>query len=137
MSLSPQRAPEPSANDHGVPSLLLIEGPGDRRSIRSVLHAAKDILHIEHAPTVKEGLARLRSQPVSAVLLDLTLPEARDLTAVDELRKVAPKVAIMILAPAADQALARRAVDRGANDTVVTDQIDTRSLVQLIAMMFE
>ena len=43
----------------------------------------------------------------------------------------------MILARAADQALARRAVDRGANDSVVTDQIDTRSLVQLIAMMFE
>ena len=42
-----------------------------------------------------------------------------------------------MLAPAADQALARRAVDRGANDSIVTDQIDTRSLVQLIAMMFE
>jgi len=137
MAQSPHRSPEGSTNDHGVPSLLLIEGTGDRRSIRSVLHAAKDMLHIDHVTTVKEGLARLRAQPVSAVLLDLTLPEARDLTAVDELRKVSPKVAIMILAPAAEQALARRAVDRGANDTVVTDQIDTRSLVQLIAMMFE
>jgi diguanylate cyclase (GGDEF)-like protein/PAS domain S-box-containing protein len=137
MARSPHRPTDASPNDHGVPSLLLIEGPGDRRSIRSVLDAANDMLHIEHVSTVKEGLARLRSQPVSAVLLDLTLPEARDLTAVDELRKVSPKVAIMILAPAAEQALARRAVDRGANDTVVTDQIDTRSLVQLIAMMFE
>jgi hypothetical protein len=43
----------------------------------------------------------------------------------------------MILTRAGDQALARRAVERGANDSVVTDQIDTRSLVQLIAMMFE
>jgi len=137
MARSPHRVTEASPNAHGVPSLLLIEGPGDGRSIRSVLDAAKDMLHIDHVTTVKEGLARLRSQPVSAVLLDLTLPEARDLTAVDELRKVSPKVAIMILAPAAEQALARRAVDRGANDTVVTDQIDTRSLVQLIAMMFE
>jgi diguanylate cyclase (GGDEF)-like protein/PAS domain S-box-containing protein len=43
----------------------------------------------------------------------------------------------MILTRAADQALARRAVERGANDSVVTDQIDTRSLYELIAMMFE
>ena len=43
----------------------------------------------------------------------------------------------MVLAPAADQALARRALDHGANDFIVIEQIDTRSLVQLIAMMFE
>jgi diguanylate cyclase (GGDEF)-like protein/PAS domain S-box-containing protein len=138
MSQRSQRAADAAPNGHGVPRLLLIEGEtANRPSIRGVLEAAKEILHVEHVSTVKQGVARLASQPVSAVLLDVTLPEARDLTAVDELRRVAPKVAIMILAPAADQALARRAVDRGANDTVVTDQIDTRSLVQLIAMMFE
>lgn len=123
---------------HGVPSLLLIEAAApERRAVREVLEAAREILRVEHVTTVKEGLERLAAEPVSAVLLDLTLPEARTLTAVDELRKVAPNVAIMILAPAADQALARRAVDRGANDSIVTDQIDARSLVQLIAMMFE
>jgi diguanylate cyclase (GGDEF)-like protein/PAS domain S-box-containing protein len=123
---------------HGVPSLLLIEAESAvRRTVRDVLDAAREILRIDHVTTLKEGLARLTVEPVSAVLLDLTLPECRDLTAVDELRRAAPNVAIMILAVAADQALARRAVDRGANDSVVTDQIDARSLVQLIAMMFE
>jgi len=123
---------------HGVPKLLLIEGDGGgRTTMRSVLEGAKEILHVDHVSTVREGLAHLAAHEVSAVLLDLTLPEARDLAAVDQLHSVAPKVAVMILAPAADQALARRAIDRGANDTIVTDQIDTRSLVQLIAMMFE
>jgi diguanylate cyclase (GGDEF)-like protein/PAS domain S-box-containing protein len=116
---------------------LLIEAPGGDRTIRGVLDAAREILDVEHVTSVKEGVESLKRHPYSAVLLDLTLPESRGLAAVDELRKVAPKVAIMILAPAADQALARRAVDRGASDSVVTDQIDTRSLVQLIAMMFE
>ncbi len=137
--MEPATHQEPgAAPSHGVPSLLLIESASsDRRTVREVLEAASGILRIDHVATVKAGLERLATQPVSAVLLDLTLPEARNLTAVDELRRVAPKVAIMILAPAQDQALARRAVDRGANDSVVTDQIDTRSLVQLIAMMFE
>jgi diguanylate cyclase (GGDEF)-like protein/PAS domain S-box-containing protein len=121
-----------------VPRLLLIEAavPG-RPTIRAVLVETRGMLEVEHVSTVKEGLLSLAERPVSAVLLDLTLPEARDLTAVDELRRIAPSAAIMILAPASDQALARRAIDRGANDSVVTDQIDSRNLVQLIAMMFE
>jgi len=102
-----------------------------------VLEAAAAILDFEHVPTLREGLDRLRVAKFSAVLLDLTLPEARALTAVDELRRISSSVAIMILAPAVDQALARRALDRGANDSVVTDHIDTVSMVQLIAMMFE
>jgi diguanylate cyclase (GGDEF)-like protein/PAS domain S-box-containing protein len=138
MSQSPHRAAEVSQNGHGVPTLLLIEADAaDRRAIRDVLGEARGILDIDHVTSIKEGIARLATKQVSAVLLDLSLPEARDLSALDELRRAAPKVAIMILARAADQALARRAVERGANDSVVTDQIDTRSLVQLIAMMFE
>jgi len=121
-----------------VPTLLLVEPAGaDRGTIRDVLGEARGILDVDHVTTIKEAVARLAAKPVSAVLLDLNVPEARDLSALDELRRASPKVAIMILARAADQALARRAVERGANDSVVTDQIDTRSLVQLIAMMFE
>jgi diguanylate cyclase (GGDEF)-like protein/PAS domain S-box-containing protein len=138
MAQTTQRDQGVTQHGHGVPSLLLIEAvETGRRSIREVLEAASGMLRIDHVTTVKDGLARLSAQPVSAVLLDLTLPEARNLRAIDELRRVAPKVAIMILAPASEQALARRGVDRGANDSIVTDHIDTRSLVQLIAMMFE
>ena len=123
---------------HGVPRLLLIEpfAPG-RRTVREVLDEAGEILCVEHVTSLQEGLARLPGERMSAVLLDLTLPESRSLAAIDELRRVAPQVAIMVLAPAADQALARRALDHGANDFIVIEQIDTRSLVQLIAMMFE
>ena len=136
------RFPDPGtrhkADGHGVPRLLLIEplAPG-RRTVREVLDEAGEILCVEHVTSLQEGLARLRTERMSAVLLDLTLPEARSLAAVDELRRVAPQVAIMVLAPAADQALARRALDHGANDFIVIEQIDTRSVVQLIAMMFE
>ena len=66
-----------------------------------------------------------------------SLPEVRDLSAIDQVRRVSPGVAIMLLAGAVDQALARRAVESGATDYVVTTDLDTRSLCQLIAMMFE
>jgi diguanylate cyclase (GGDEF)-like protein/PAS domain S-box-containing protein len=121
-------------NGHAVPTLLLIEAGG---AVRQRLEAAPGMLEVKHAASVPDGLAMLVKEPPRAVLLDLTLPQVRDLSAIDEVRRIAPNAAIMILAASADQALARRAVDRGASDFVVIDQIDTRTLWQLIAMMFE
>ena len=95
----PRSRPATQIGDQGVPRVLLIEGlaPG-RRTVREVLAGAQDILSVEHVTTLQEGLARLGTETMSAVLLDLTLPEARSLAVVDELRRVAPNVAIMLLA---------------------------------------
>ena len=119
--------------------MLLIEPPrAPGRTVREVLEGASDILQrrARHHARGGPGAARRATDERSPARSD-TCRKRAALTAVDDLRRVAPKVAIMLLAPARDQALARRAIDRGANDSVVTDQIDTRSLVQLIAMMFE
>src|SRR5918999_6339923 len=93
---------------HDVPTLLLIES-GSR--VRDVLTTAHGMLHVEHVTSLKDGLARLARPAARVVLLDLSLPECRDLSAIDEVRRVAPGTAIMMLARAADQALARRAVE--------------------------
>ncbi len=133
----PARA-ETQQYDDAVPTLLLVEGVSEGRPVvHELLTATHGMLRVEHAPSLREGLARVSSHPPRAVLLDLSLPECRDLTVIDEVRRVIPGAAIMILARAHDQALARRAVDRGANDAVVTEGIDARTLWQLIAMMFE
>jgi diguanylate cyclase (GGDEF)-like protein/PAS domain S-box-containing protein len=121
-----------------VPTLLLIED-AEQPHIRGVLENADGILHVTAVSTLEAGLEVLRApnQNLSAVLLDLSLPECRDLTAVERLRQIAPGLAIMVLARAVDQPLARRAVYRGATEFVITDSLDTRALLQLIAMMFE
>jgi diguanylate cyclase (GGDEF)-like protein/PAS domain S-box-containing protein len=138
MRETPQQGGAPPDYGRAVPTLLLIEGDSaGQRTIREVLQDASGVLTVQHVATVAAGLERLRGAQASAVLIDLSLPECRDLSFVDALRQAAPSAGIMILTRAADQALARRAVERGANDSVVTDQIDTRSLYELIAMMFE
>jgi len=129
-----------SSYGRALPLLLLIEGEADGdHSVEQLLRGAPDVLAVECVTTVDEGVRWLEGQPASAVLLDLSLPAAReDLGALERIRKVAPGVAIMLLARASDQALARRAVESGATDyVVVTNDLDTRSLCQLIAMMFE
>jgi diguanylate cyclase (GGDEF)-like protein/PAS domain S-box-containing protein len=121
-----------------VPTILLIEA-AEKPHIQGVLKDAGGLLKVIGVSSLEEGLAVLRAPDhgVSAVLLDLSLPESRDLTAIERLRQIVPGTAIMVLAPAVDQPLARRAVYRGATEVVITDSLDTRGLLQLIAMMFE
>ena len=128
-----------SAYGRALPLLLLIEGEAHGpQSVEALLAAAPDVLAAECVSTVEAGLRRLAVQPVTAVLLDLSLPEVRDdMGVIDRIRRASPGIAIMLLARASDQALARRAVESGATDYVVTNELDTRSLFQLIAMMFE
>jgi DNA-binding NarL/FixJ family response regulator len=102
-----------------VPTILLIEA-AEKPHIQGVLKDAGGLLKVIGVSSLEEGLAVLRAPDhgVSAVLLDLSLPESRDLTAIERLRQIVPGTAIMVLAPAVDQPLARRAVYRGATEVV-------------------
>ena len=137
MSIPQPARAEAHSYGHDVPTLLLIEAGGSGAEVRHLLTTVPGMLQVVHASTLRDGLDIMAGQPPRAVLLDLSLPECRDLSAIDEVRRIAPGTAIMMLAGSADQARARRAVERGANDFVITDQIDARTLWQLIAMMFE
>src|SRR5574341_651675 len=75
---------------HDVPTLLLIESGG---AVRELLEAAPGMLQVKHAASLAEGLAMLVTEPPRAVLLDLSLPQARALTAIDEVRHIAPTAA--------------------------------------------
>jgi diguanylate cyclase (GGDEF)-like protein/PAS domain S-box-containing protein len=124
-------------SDDAKQVVLVIEPQSAPNPVRELLRSVPTLFEIRHCETVEEALAVLPSQPVRAVLLDLVLLESRSLRAIEHIRHLAPNAAIMILARAAEQALARAAVDRGADDFVVTDGIGMRDLWQLIAMMFD
>ncbi len=82
----PEDSRKRSCHSHPAPDRAACGGsPHDSE----LLAEARDILDVDHVATVAEGIERLATTMVSAVLLDLSLPEARDLTALDELRRVA------------------------------------------------
>lgn len=127
-----------SSNGREVPLLLLIEPAFDQgTSVYPLLSQATEVLQVVRADTLDAGRAHLERESVSAVLLDLSIPSARDLSAIEQLTAVAPGVAILLLTRGVDQPLARRAIARGATDYVVTEQLDTWTLCTVIAMMFE
>jgi PAS domain-containing protein len=120
------------------PTLLLIEGLRDgRAAIHDLLSVVSGMLRIEHAESLAAALRQRRitdpapssstSHYLSVVISQSSTPS----------RDTLPGAAIMVLAQPEDQVLARRAVDRGATDAVVTEGLDARTLWQLIALMFE
>ena len=137
MALPEMKPSLTSWSDDAKQIVLLIEPPSTPNPVRELLTAIPTMFDVQHCETVADALALLKSRPVRAVLLDLALPDAHSLRAVEDIRRAAPGVALMILARATDQAVARSAVDRGADDFVVTDGIGARDLWQLIAMMFD
>lgn len=120
-----------------APALLLIESTAAVPGVRGLVAGAPGLFAVEYAASLGHGLARLAEATPRAVLVDLSLPECRDLSAIARLTQAAPGAALMVLAGAGDQVLARRAVEHGASDFVITDRLDARTLWQLVAMMFE
>jgi diguanylate cyclase (GGDEF)-like protein/PAS domain S-box-containing protein len=139
MPVNPNPTEELAARnrDADVPALLLVEVSDGPHRVRDALVSVHGVMDVLHASSIPDALSCLSKRPVRAVLLDLSLPECRDLSAIEEVRRVVPAAAIMALARADDQALARRAVDHGADDYLVTDGVNGRDLWQLIAMMFD
>src|SRR5688572_1736049 len=66
---------EAAEYDRDVPTLLLIEPGG---AVRELLDAAPGMLQVKHVASLAEGLALLVTEPPRAVLLDLSMPQARD-----------------------------------------------------------
>jgi PAS domain S-box-containing protein len=79
--------------------------------------------HFETVATLDEGLARLRAERYDLIIADLELPDASGLQVYASLYAQAPEVPIVVLAAAQDELLALKAVQHGAQDYILKDQV--------------
>jgi diguanylate cyclase (GGDEF)-like protein/PAS domain S-box-containing protein len=82
----------------------------------------------EWARDLSEGLERLRQKRISAVLLDLSLPDSRGMATLDQVFSAAPDVPILVLGGPGAESLAKDAVGRGAQDYLLPGHLDSYSL---------
>ena len=129
------RVPSPTAVGrvavaHTVDVLVIDDNPGDAVLVREMLRDAGGATEhvVGHAPTLRDGLARLRDATPDCVLLDLGLPDADGLTALAQVRGAAGDVPVVVLSGREDEDLAVRAVHDGAQDYLVKGQVDARLL---------
>ena len=132
MNLSPPSAP-PS-----VFRILLVEdNPGDADLVREALTTASSRVQIEHVDSLAEAGSRLAAGNVDVVLLDLSLPDATGLQAVERLHGSAPEVPIVVLTGVQDEVLGARALQAGAQDYLVKGQTDEWLLVRAMRYAIE
>ena len=127
-----------------VQNILLIQA--DTRNAnavrKSLTHSRARHFHVEWVKTCALGLKRLRelgrqhgegSIGISAVLVDLLLPDVAGMETFERIFATMPHIPIVILSSLEDETIAKVAVQRGAQDYLLKNRVDDYLLPKTLA----
>jgi CheY-like chemotaxis protein len=124
--------------------LLVQEDPADAKAVREALiHSGEGPFRVEWIKNSSEALQRLSGQGqhgadvIAAVLLDLFLPDSCGIDTFERLFHAAPQIPILVLSAPQHEALAKLAVQRGAQDYLLKDRLDNHLLPKALRSMVE
>jgi len=118
--------------------LLVEDNAGDARLIQESLAEASDqSFDLEIAETLRTGLQRLHLGGIDAMLLDLALPDSFGMETFVRARAQALGVAIIVLTGLADDSLALKLVQGGAQDFVAKVDVSGNNLTRAILYAVE
>lgn len=118
--------------------LLVEDNPGDVTLLKIMLaEECEGHISVETTSRLSEALKRLDGTGVDVVLLDLTLPDAQGLEALEHLQAHARRVPIIVQTGLDDEELAVRAMQLGAQDYITKGKPDGRLLVRRIRQAIE
>ncbi len=113
--------------------LLVDSHPDDERLIRGELALVRgEPFEVEVVRTITEALGRLRQGHVDVILLDLNLPDSLGLTTFLRLQPKAGDLPIIVLVGQADEELGLEAVERGALDYLIKQQVVSNLLLKAL-----
>ena len=120
-------------------TLLVVEdNPGDARLLREMFEEAgahrANMVQVQSMVAAERHLAE---NHVDVILLDLGLPDAQGLDAVQRAHGAAPDVPLVILTGLDDEQIATQALQIGAQDYLLKGQIDSRSLSRALRYAVE
>jgi diguanylate cyclase (GGDEF)-like protein len=127
---SPDATPGTGADGFDAqPTILLVEdSPSDARLVTDLLEhgwtAGFAVQHVERLAAARLAIG----ENVWAIVLDLSLPDANGLTAVEELHAVAPFTPIVVLTGLDDESAGMRALQHGAQDYLQKDGLTNELL---------
>lgn len=124
---------EASKPHHAAHILVITNNPSDAEAIRDSLAGAPgESFEVEWVVSLSDGIDRLQKRQSTAVILDLSLPDGQGIDAFDRVSKVAPRVPILILSGPEEEAAAIKAVQRGAQDYLPRNRLDSYSLPRAV-----
>lgn len=128
-----------SRADPGTLRLLIVED--DIRSafsLRELLQASSEQqFAIHHVTTAAAACDAVRQGGIDVVILDLGLPDATDLEALNRLEAAVSEIPVIVLTGRGDESLAADALHHGAEDYLLKGAIDHDSLLRSIRYAVE
>ena len=120
-------------------SVLLIEDNlGDARLLREMFNEqGEQTTELTHVECMCDAEKHLAERAVDITLLDLRLSDAEGLEAVRRAHAAAPRVPLVVLTGFDEETLAAQALQEGAQDYLVKDQIDARGLLRALRYAVE
>jgi predicted DNA binding protein/DNA-binding NarL/FixJ family response regulator len=125
--------------------LLIEDNPGDARLIEEMLADAEALLRrvdlgsstaagarIHHVQRLSDGIDRLSESTPDVVLLDLALPDSDGLDTLAAVVEAVEFAPIVVLTGLRDEQLGIEAIQRGAQDYLVKDEVTADLLVRSI-----
>jgi diguanylate cyclase (GGDEF)-like protein/PAS domain S-box-containing protein len=115
-------------------------------AIRDALANSRDSLfQVDWVERCSDGLDKLvdvtqaaaDNRGVDAVLLDLFLPDSGGIETFDRVFGIAPRIPILVLTAPQDEEVAKKAVERGAQDYLFKDRLDAYLLPKVLHSVIE
>jgi DNA-binding response OmpR family regulator len=116
--------------------LLVEDDDGDALLVEELLSLTGARVDFVRALTLTSAL-RVPLEDIDCVLLDLDLPDAHGLTALEQLKAVRPDLAVLVLTGFDDERRGIQAVGSGAQDYLVKGQIDGSGLLRAVRYAVE
>jgi PAS domain S-box-containing protein/putative nucleotidyltransferase with HDIG domain len=118
--------------------LLIEDNPRDAKLIQEMLaEEGGTRFKLECVDRLSSGLERLVANNIGLVLLDLGLPDSQGFETFAKAYGEAPRVPIVVLSGVADENLAIRTVQKGAQDYLVKGDLDSYTLLRAIRYAIE
>ncbi len=119
--------------------LLVEDNPGDARLLKEALRDCNRTPPFEliHVDRLALGIEHTKQERFAAVLLDLSLPDAKGLETVVRMQREASTLPIVVLTGLDDSSVALEAVRAGAQDYLIKGEIDGKLLVRALSYAIE
>jgi len=133
-------APRPSAPPAPrIVRLLLVEdNADDQELVRLMLRKAADVVfEIEAVTRLADAVTQLATRRFDALLVDLSLPDSRNIDTIRELRETSPDLPLIALTGRDDVQTELAALAIGAQDYLIKGRDDARILMRAIRHAIE
>ena len=130
-------------NRQSIKILLVEDNLGDARLVRAMLTdrdidgSTQTIFNLTHVERLSKAIKSLAKEVFDIILLDLSLPDGYGLDTVSQVRDTASDVPIVVMSGLNDEALAIKAVQKGAQDYLVKGHVDAYSLIRALRYAIE